>query len=107
MQPISPGRVVTPVAALSTLRSGLHPVVAVLLWALAIACPILIITLVALAPSPPEDAWAIPLYALIVATWGVTGAFVAARKPDNRIGWLLWLVGVGIGLALAGRRGPT
>ena len=50
-----------------------------------------------------DDAWAFPLYGLIAASWGVTGAFLATRKPDNRTGWLLWFIGVGLGLALAGQ----
>ena len=47
---------------------------------------ILIIGLVLLAPAPQQDAWAIPLYAWIVATWGMTGAFVATRKAETGSG---------------------
>jgi hypothetical protein len=50
-----------------------------------------------------EDSWALPLYGMIVATWGVVGAFLATRRPSNAVGWLLWLVGVAMGLALLGQ----
>ena len=43
------------------------------------------------------------LYGMIVATWGVVGAFLATRRPSNAVGWLLWLVGVAMGLALLGQ----
>ena len=89
--------------ALRMSHAGLHPAVAIVMWSLPIALAILTIGLVMVLREAPEDAWALPLYGLIVATWGVTGAFVTTRRPDNRIGWLLWLIGVGLGLALTGQ----
>ena len=103
MQPIPPGSVATPLALP---RSDLHPIVAFVVWTLALGCPAAIIVmslLMADAISVSDDSWAVPLYGLIVASWGLTGAFLATRKPDNRIGWLLWVIGVGMGLALAGQ----
>ena len=106
MQPISPGRVATPVAAPGVPRSGLRPVVAIAVWALAVGGPIAILAwslLMVEDIGAVDDAWAIPLYGLVVSTWGVVGAFLATRRPDNRTGWLLWTIGVGLGLALAGQ----
>ena len=87
-------------------RTELNPVVAVVLWALAIACPTAIIVTTVLMTGgllDVEDGWAIVLYGLIIATWSAGGAFLASRRPDNRIGWLLWFIGVGLGLSLTGQ----
>ena len=77
--------------------------IAALVWLLAVGVPLGIAILVAVSPTPAQDAWAIPLYALIVTTWGATGAFLVARRPDNRVGWVIWGAGVGLGLALLGQ----
>jgi hypothetical protein len=77
--------------------------VAVIVWLLAIGVPACLAGILAISPSPPSDGWAIPVYSAIVATWGLTGAFVATRRPDNRTGWVLWMLGVGMGVALLGQ----
>jgi hypothetical protein len=57
--------------------------------------------LLAVSPPSEEDAWAFPLYALIAVTWSLTGAFLVTRRPDNRVGWVLLAVGLGIGASIA------
>ncbi len=78
--------------------------VAAIAWLLAVGNPVAIALLVVVSPMPEQDAWAIPLYALIVTSWGLTGAFLVTRRPDNRVGWVIWTAGVGIGLALVGQQ---
>jgi hypothetical protein len=77
--------------------------VAGLVWLLAVGCPVLIAILVLVSPVPQKDAWAIPMYSLIVASWGLTGAFLLTKRPDNRVGLIIWTPGVGMGLALVGQ----
>jgi hypothetical protein len=77
--------------------------VAVLVWLLAVGTPVAIAILVLVSPTPELDAWAVPLYSLIVTSWGLTGAFLVTRRPDNRVGWVIWAAGVGIGLAIVGQ----
>ena len=72
-------------------------------WLLAVGVPVGILALVVASPTPVQDAWAIPLYSGIVATWGLVGALLVTRRPDNRVGWVLFAVGLGIGLALLGQ----
>jgi hypothetical protein len=70
------------------------------LWLLALGIPLCIGVLVLVSPLPEQDAWAIPLYSLIVATWGMTGAFLVSRRPENRVGWVLVSVGLGMGTSM-------
>jgi MFS family permease len=77
--------------------------VAAAVWVLALGVPVGLATLALATPPPPQDAWAIPLYSLIVATWGLAGAFLVTRRPDNRVGWVLLTAGLGMGLALLGQ----
>ena len=77
--------------------------VAAFVWLLAIGAPTGIAMLLLVSPTPPQDAWAIPLYSLIVVTWGLTGAFLLTRRPGNRVGWVMWAAGVGMGLSLVGQ----
>jgi hypothetical protein len=72
-------------------------------WAFAIGVPLGIGALVLVSPAPEQDAWAIPLYSLIVAIWGMTGAFLVTRRPDNLVGFVLLTVGLGIGIAILGQ----
>jgi hypothetical protein len=72
-------------------------------WVLAVGIPAGMLALIVAGPTPEQDAWAIPLYAGIVATWGLMGALLVTRRPDNRVGWVLLAVGLGIGLALLGQ----
>jgi hypothetical protein len=76
-------------------------------WSLTAAIPIAIVALVLVNPAPVEDAWAIPLYSALVASWGATGALLVTRRTDNRVGWVIWAVGVGMGLALVGQLWAT
>ncbi len=71
-------------------------------WAPAVGIPPAIL-LGSLSLLELEDSWALPLYGMIVATWGVVGAFLATWRSSNAVGWLLWLVGVAMGLALLGQ----
>jgi hypothetical protein len=83
--------------------TSLRRPVAALVWLFAVTCPAAIAILVLVSPTPEQDAWAIPLYSLIVTSWGLTGAFLVTRRPDNRVGWVIWAAGVGIGTALVGQ----
>jgi hypothetical protein len=76
---------------------------AALVWLLAVGVPAGMLALIVAGPAPEVDAWAIPLYSGIVATWGLMGALLVTRRPDNRVGWVLLAVGLGIGLALLGQ----
>jgi hypothetical protein len=80
--------------------AGLRRPIAALAWLLAVGTPVAIASLVVASPMPEQDAWAIPLYSLIVASWGLAGAFLVTRRPENRVGWVLLAVGLGIGTAL-------
>jgi hypothetical protein len=42
----------------------------------------------------------IPNLAWVIATSGGVGALLATRRPENGIGWLLWLIGIGMGLSM-------
>jgi hypothetical protein len=78
--------------------SEAHPILTVMVWILALALAPMILVL-SLANPAPENAWAIPMYSLIIVSWGVTGAFLATRLPGNRVGWVMWLAAVGMGIA--------
>jgi hypothetical protein len=77
--------------------------VAAAVWALAIGIPAVLLVLLVATPFDDESATlAIPLYMLIVTTWGVTGAFIAVRRPANRVPWIMLAASAGVGLALVG-----
>src|SRR4029079_874050 len=38
----------------------------------------------------------------VIGAFGVVGALLVIRLPANPIGWLLWVVGTGLGWAIAG-----
>jgi hypothetical protein len=77
--------------------------VAIAIWTVTIAIPAAIMLLVLTHPQPGEGAWAIPLYWTLVASWGLMGALLVTRRPGNRVGLVLWTVGLGMGLALIGQ----
>jgi hypothetical protein len=95
------GRAVAGSRDLEPTLAEIHPVFTGVVWALALTLAPMILVL-SLANPAPEDAWAIPMYSLIIVTWSVTGAFLATRLPGNRVGWVMWLAGVGMGTALLG-----
>ena len=80
-----------------------HTIVAGLTWVVAIGIPAVTLLVSLALPSLVDDAWAIAMYGLIVASWGLTGAFLITRVPENRVGWLLWVTATGLGLSLAGQ----
>jgi hypothetical protein len=77
--------------------------VAAAVWVLAAGVPVGLASLAFATPPPEQDAWAIPLYSLIVATWGLAGGFLVTRRPENRVGWVLLAAGMGVGLGLLGQ----
>jgi hypothetical protein len=95
------GRAVAGSRDLEPTLAEIHPVFTGVVWALALTLAPMILVL-SLANPAPEDAWAIPMYSLIIVTWSATGAFLATRLPGNRVGWVMWLAGVGMGTALLG-----
>ena len=49
--------------------------------------------------ASPDSPWfAFVLFAGITAAYGGVGAFVIGREPRNAVGWILWLVGLLVGL---------
>jgi hypothetical protein len=72
-------------------------------WLLAIGAPVLLAVVISRAPIEGDDAWAIPTYTAVVATWSVVGALIATRQPRNRIGWLILGVGLATTISLLGQ----
>jgi hypothetical protein len=72
-------------------------------WLLPIAMPLAIGLMVLRGVTIEGDAWFLLVYVLIATTWGLTGSFLITRRPENRVGWLLWLVGAMIGIAMLGQ----
>ncbi len=49
--------------------------------------------------ASPDSPWfAFVLFAGITAAYGGVGAFVIGREPRNAVGWILWLIGLLVGL---------
>lgn len=84
-------------------RQVLPRPVAGLIWALAVGSPGLVAIGLALMPQSGPDAWAPPVFTLVAATWAITGALVATRRPGNSVGWLLWSTGTAICVSLLGQ----
>lgn len=75
-----------------------------LVWGLALGLPALMVASLPLLPVLGErDGWALFAYPAVVSTWAVMGAVIVVRRPDNIVGWLLWLVGVGLAVSLVGQ----
>src|SRR5690349_21245381 len=67
-----------------------------------LALAVVVVAVAAFAP-PSEDAWAIPTYTAVVASWSLVGAVVVTRRPDNRVGWLILAIGVSVAVSLVGQ----
>ncbi len=75
-----------------------------LVWALALGLPALMVAALPLLPLVGErDGWALFAYPAVVSTWAVMGAVIVVRRPDNIVGWLLWVVGIGLAVSLVGQ----
>ena len=75
-----------------------------IVWALALGLPALMVGALPLLPIVGErDGWAMFAYPAVVSTWGVMGAVIVVRRPANTVGWLLWVVGVGLAVSLVGQ----
>ena len=48
--------------------------------------------------APP---WFVPLMALMLVSFSTVGAVVAARRPDNAVGWSFLVIGFALGVAFA------
>jgi hypothetical protein len=73
-------------------------------WALALGLPVLMVASLPLLPLLQDrDSWALFAYPAVVSTWGVMGAVIVVRRPGNAVGWLLWVVGVSLGVSLVGQ----
>ncbi len=48
--------------------------------------------------APP---WFVPIMALMLVSFSTVGAIVAARRPDNAVGWLLLTIGLAFGVTFA------
>jgi hypothetical protein len=84
-------------------RASLPRAAVVGLWAIVASLVAGLAALALAIPPIQEDWWAFPLYATIVMTWAVSGTFLATRRPDNVVGWILLAAGAGMGLALLGQ----
>ena len=83
---------------------GLSRPLRAVVWALALGLPALMVAALPLLPLLQErDGWALYAYTAVVSTWGLMGAVIVVRRPRNAVGWLLWLVGVGIAISLVGQ----
>jgi hypothetical protein len=77
------------------------------LWALAIVLAALLVLFYLLSLSAwgeiPDRAppWFVPLMALMLVSFSTVGAVVAARRPDNAVGWSLLTIGFALGVAFA------
>jgi hypothetical protein len=75
-----------------------------MVWALALGLPTLMVGALPLLPVAGErDGWALFAYPAVVSSWGVMGAVIVVRRPANTVGWLLWVVGVGLAVSLVGQ----
>ena len=50
--------------------------------------------------APP---WFFPLMALMLVSFSTVGAVIAARRPDNAVGWSLLTMGLALGVAFVGQ----
>jgi hypothetical protein len=50
--------------------------------------------------APP---WFVPLMALMLVSFSTVGAVIAARRPDNAVGWSLLAMGLALGVAFFGQ----
>ena len=50
--------------------------------------------------APP---WFVPLMALMLVSFSTVGAVIAARRPDNAVGWSLLTMGLALGVAFVGQ----
>jgi hypothetical protein len=82
-------------AALTTPASArrMPALLAAIPWAIAVLGPLAMVLIFVQLPPSDEDAWAFPAYTAVATTWLVVGAVVVTRRPDHRVGWLLWLIG--------------
>jgi ABC-type multidrug transport system fused ATPase/permease subunit len=79
------------------------------LWALAIVLAALMVLFYLLSLSAwgevPDRAppWFVPLMALMLVSFSTVGAVIAARRPDNAVGWSLLTMGFALGVAFFGQ----
>ena len=79
------------------------------LWALALVLAVLIVSFYLLSLSAwgevPDRAppWFVPLMTLMVVSFSTVGAAIAARRPDNAVGWSLSAIALALGVAFAGQ----
>ncbi len=50
--------------------------------------------------APP---WFVPLMGLMLVSFSTVGAVIAARRPDNAVGWSLLTMGLALGVAFVGQ----
>jgi hypothetical protein len=79
------------------------------LWALALALAVLLLLFYLLSLSAwgevPDRAppWFAPLMALMVVSFSTVGAIIAARRPDNAVGWSLLVISLALGVTFVGQ----
>jgi hypothetical protein len=79
------------------------------LWTLAIVLAALMVLFYLLSLSAwgevPDRAppWFVPLMALMLVSFSTVGAVVAARRPDNAVGWSLSTMSLALGVAFVGQ----
>jgi hypothetical protein len=72
------------------------------LWTVCIACASLQVVLTALTPGSwqPDDLWFNAVFLALTCAFGTVGALVAARRPENAIGWMMCAAGVSFGVVV-------
>ena len=69
------------------------------LWALTMGLVAAVVILMALDPTPEEEAFLVVVYPTTVVAFASVGAIIASRRGDNPIGWLLLVFAVNFALA--------
>ncbi|HEX5829043.1 MAG TPA: hypothetical protein VFY23_16070 [Candidatus Limnocylindrales bacterium] len=95
--PASPSAVRVPV------EPRLRPVAAAAVWLPAILIPLAVVLVTLAGPAPEGDQLFVVIYGGLFATWGMAGAFLVVRRPGNRVGWLIWIAAMGMGVAILGQ----
>ena len=72
-------------------------------WPIAVGAPLLLAVVITRVSAVGDDAWAIPAYTAVVASWCLVGAVIATSRPRNRMGWLILGIGLATTISLLGQ----
>ena len=74
-----------------------------IVWLVAVGAPLLLAVVITRIPVVGDDAWAIPAYTAVVASWCLVGAVIATSRPRSRMGWLILGIGLATTISLLGQ----